>query len=63
MRVLNDFKCKDCGNVQEELLPHDFYGDVICKECGGQCQKIMSSSQNFRLQGDGFYAQSHGDWD
>ncbi|MCS7199615.1 MAG: zinc ribbon domain-containing protein [Caldimicrobium sp.] len=38
-----EFQCKECGEVFEELVFGNNYGDIKCKRCKSlQVQKIMS---------------------
>lgn len=50
-----DFKCKQCGTVQEKLIIGSTKLPAIC-ECGGEMErKFPTAPASFRLKGTGWY--------
>lgn len=56
MRVLDDFKCDECGKVKE-VMHDNTVGTIMFCKCGGRMVKQMGSAQNFRFYGGGTYVQ------
>ena len=49
-----DYRCVECGHVQEVEHPMLEHPEVLCPECGGQCSRVFSASA-ISFQGHGFY--------
>jgi len=49
-----EYKCKECGNVQEIMHSITATLEVSCNICKSSCQRIFSMNTNFVLKG--------GDW-
>lgn len=56
MRVLDDFKCDECGEVKEVMHDNEAEAIMFC-ECGGRMVKTLGFKQNFRFYGGGTYMQ------
>jgi len=53
-----DFKCKECGHVQEQLVLSE--DDIPkCMECGHDMERIMAAS-NFILKGRNWAKDNYG---
>jgi len=61
MRVLNDFKCVECGHTSERLLDNDIL-EVDCQYCQGIAKKARAVP-NFQLEGtSGDYPTAADKW-
>ena len=49
-----DYRCVECGHVQEVEHPMLEHPEVLCPKCGGQCSRVFSASA-ISLKGSGFY--------
>jgi len=49
-----DYKCKKCGNVQEELHSITKDPEIKCKKCNSPCKRMMPSEVNYILKGSGW---------
>lgn len=47
MAVLHDYKCEECGDVQEHSLPFE-QRSIGCIKCDGTANRIFSFSKNSR---------------
>jgi predicted nucleic acid-binding Zn ribbon protein len=56
MRVLDDFKCEECGKVKE-IMHDNSAGSIWFCDCGGRMVKQFAAGQNFRFYGEGTYLQ------
>jgi len=60
MKVLNDFKCPNCGEVHEKLV-HTNVFSIKCK-CGTYATRMMSSP-TIKLEGiSGAFPGAHSKW-
>lgn len=50
MKVLNDFRCDNCGTTKELFLDNNTH-HVDCLDCGGVAEKVRSVP-NFVLPGN-----------
>jgi DNA-directed RNA polymerase subunit RPC12/RpoP len=50
MRVLNDYICNDCNQIEEHFLENET-PTVTCRQCGGLAKK-KRSIPNFSLPGN-----------
>ena len=61
MRVLNDFKCSDCGAL-EEALENREVREIRCKTCNGTAQRVRTVPK-FCLDGtDPGYPDAYDKW-
>ncbi len=42
MRKMRDFKCQECGHI-EELLIEDEVKSVVCPECASNMRRMLSA--------------------
>ena len=50
-----DFKCENCGFVEEFILRLSDPLPVACSKCGGPVKKLMPRSFGISFKGSGFY--------
>lgn len=61
MRVLNDFRCQSCGNLDESLENRETTS-ISCKVCGGPAQRVLTAPV-FHLDGsDPGYPTAYDKW-
>ncbi len=53
-----EYKCKVCGNIQEEIHNISELPQVKCLVCNGECEKIFATRGNFVLKGCDWPSQS-----
>jgi len=49
-----EYKCKQCGEIEEAMQRHSDPPLEVCKKCHGHLKKVVSSG-GFNLKGKGFY--------
>lgn len=47
-----DFKCEDCGHIQEELVKQEDMTTQKCELCGGHMSHIPAASGHYTINGD-----------
>lgn len=50
-----DYKCKECGAIQEEFHKMNDSPQVICRACGCKMVKLISYGGGVIFKGSGFY--------
>ncbi len=50
-----EYRCKKCGRIYEELVFNSKDEPKVCKECGGELERLPSFGVGFVFKGSGFY--------
>lgn len=53
-RILVDFKCGYCGNVDEKLVDSETQV-ITCSKCNNESFRKLSAPSSFNFKGTGFY--------
>lgn len=53
-----DFECKSCKEVFTELCSWEDRNNMVCKTCGGEVSKPVTTPAGHRCYGEGYYAPS-----
>lgn len=61
MRVINDFRCLDCG-VTTEALENREVREIRCKTCDGTAQRVRTVPKFFLDGTDDGYPDAHAKW-
>jgi len=56
---LFDFKCIECGSVQEFLVLASGKKKPVCEDCGAKTEKLVGRPGGFILKGPGFYQNDY----
>ena len=54
-----DYRCTKCGKEFEVFHKISETPKILCPECSAAAEKMISSSSNFILKGDGFYVNDY----
>ncbi|BDQ34917.1 FmdB family zinc ribbon protein [Pseudodesulfovibrio portus] len=54
-----EYQCRSCNAVFEEWQTGFEEKEMVCPECGGESQRLISHS-SFHLKGSGWYADGYG---
>ena len=53
-----EYKCKNCGEIEEALQKFEDEPITTCKSCSGALKKIISQN-SFQLKGSGWYVTDY----